>query len=624
MNAIDMRGSIGIDGFTTVPSLFWDRVTTKADKVAMREKDRGVWKAYTWGEYGARAKAIGMGLIALGLEPGERVAILSDNNKEWLFSDLGVLCAGGVSTGIYPTDSPAQVEYLVNDSGTKFLLVENEEQLDKILAVRERTPGLKKIIVFDMEGLRDLDDAQVMPLDDLYELGESYSRDHDAVWEERMALPKPGDVAIIVYTSGTTGPSKGALLTHRNIIFQGGAFGRVSPDLALRETDEALNFLPLCHIAERQGGCYNHIVFTHVVNFAEAPDTVPQNLREVAPHVLLAVPRVWEKLYSGVSIALKEGTWLGRAAYRAAIAIGMRASAYELAGKPVPALLRAARAAGNRLVLKNIRLMLGLDRIRYAATGAAPISPDLIRWYWALGVRMFEVYGQTENAGLATANWPGHVKIGSIGSAAPGTEVKLSPQGEILLRGPHVFAGYLNKPEKTAEALHDGWLHTGDVGVMDEAGFVRITDRMKDIIITAGGKNVTPSEIENQLKFSPYISDAIVIGDKRSYLTCLVMIDHDNVVKFAQDHDVPFTNYASLCRAPEVVELIGREVEAVNKKFARVETIKKFRLIDQLLTAEDEELTPTMKLKRSLVENKYRALIDGMYGVRPSGSVTRQ
>jgi long-chain acyl-CoA synthetase len=291
----------------------------------------------------------------------------------------------------------------------------------------------------------------------------------------------------------------------------------------------------------------------------------------------------------------------------------MKASAYELAGKPVPVLLRAARAAGDWLVLRNVRVVLGLDRIRYAATGAAPISPDLIRWYWALGVRMFEVYGQTENAGLATANRPGRIKIGSIGPAAPGTELKLSPQGEILLRGPHVFAGYLNKPEKTAEALRDGWLHTGDVGEIDEAGFVRITDRMKDIIITAGGKNVTPSEIENQLKFSPYISDAIVIGDKRSYLTCLIMIDHDNVVKFAQDHDVPFTNYASLCRAPEVVELIGKEVEAVNRKFARVETIKKFRLIDQLLTADDEELTPTMKLKRSLVEKKYRGLIDGMY-----------
>ena len=608
---VQITQPILLDGHGTVSGLFWHRVETRADKIAMREKDRGIWKAYTWGDYGAHAKAIGSGLIALGLQPGERVAILSENNKEWLFCDLGTLCAAGVSTGIYPTDSPAQVEYLVNDCDAKYLFVENEEQLDKILAVRERTPGLRKIIVFDLEGLRGFSDPQVMPLEELRALGETHARQHPELWKGRIATPKPGDVAIIVYTSGTTGPSKGAMLTHRNIIFQVGAFKRIG--LPLAEADEALNFLPLCHVAERFGGCYNHIAAMHIVNFAEAPDTVPQNLREVAPHIFLAVPRVWEKLYSAITIQIKEGTAIGRLAYKAAIVLGYKASAYELEGKPVPVLLRLARAVGDRLVLRNIRVLLGLDRIRWAVTGAAPISPDLIAWYWAMGVRMYEVYGQTENAGLATSNYPGVLKIGTIGTAAPDTEVKLSPQGEILLRGPHIFAGYLNKPDKTAEALREGWLHTGDVGLIDNQGFVRITDRMKDIIITAGGKNITPSEIENQLKFSPYISDAVVIGDKRNYLTCLIMIDHDNVVKFAQERNVPFTNYASLCRASEVQELIGREVEAVNKKFARVETIKTFRLIDQLLTAEDEELTPTMKLKRSLVEKKYGELIKDMY-----------
>jgi long-chain acyl-CoA synthetase len=257
--------------------------------------------------------------------------------------------------------------------------------------------------------------------------------------------------------------------------------------------------------------------------------------------------------------------------------------------------------------------MLGLNRIRYAATGAAPISPDLIRWYWALGIKMYELYGQTENTGLATSNYRGHIKIGSIGPACPGTELKISPQGEILLRGPHVFAGYLNKPEQTAEVLRDGWLHTGDVGEMDEDGFVRVTDRMKDIIITAGGKNITPSEIENQLKFSPYISDAVVVGDKRKFLTCLIMIDYDNVSKHAQDNNVPFTDFASLCRAREVNDLIWAEIERVNQNFARVETIKKFRLIEQQLTAEDDEVTPTMKLKRKFVNEKYKAMIDGMY-----------
>jgi long-chain acyl-CoA synthetase len=610
MNAIESQPII-IDGHSTVPALFWHRVTTRPDKVALREKNRGIWRSYTWGEYGGRAKAVGMGLIALGLTPGERVAILSENNKEWLYCDLGTLCAAGISTGIYPTDSPAQVEYLVNDCDARFLFVEDEEQLDKILAVRERTPGLKKIVVFDMEGLRGFDDPQVMSLEALYALGEQHAKAHGDEWEKRIALPQGGDTAIIVYTSGTTGPSKGAMLTHRNILFQMGAFKRIG--LPLNETDEALNFLPLCHVAERFGGCYNHIAAMHIVNFAEAPDTVPQNLREVAPHIFIAVPRVWEKLYSAVTIQIKEGTALGRLAYRAAIALAYKASSREVEGKPVPAPLRIARAIADRLVLKNIRVVLGLDRIRWAVTGAAPISPDLIGWYWALGVRMYEVYGQTENAGLATSNIPGALKIGSIGRAAAGTDLKLSTSGEILLKGPHIFQGYLNKPDKTAEVLKDGWLYTGDVGLVDNEGYVRITDRMKDIIITAGGKNITPSEIENQLKFSPYISDAVVIGDKRSYLTCLIMIDHDNVVKFAQDHNVPFTNYASLCRAQEVQDLIGREVEAVNKKFARVETIKKFRLIDQLLTAEDEELTPTMKLKRGLVEKKYGELIAGMY-----------
>ena len=610
MNAFETQPA-ALDGHTTVPGLFWHRVTTRPDKIAMREKSRGIWKAYTWGQYGEAAKAIGSGLIALGLQPGEHTAILSDNNKEWLFCDLAVLCAAGISTGIYPTDSPAQVEYLVNDCDAKYLFVEDEEQLDKILAVRERTPGLRKIIVFDLEGLRSFSDPQVISLEELTVLGKARAEKHPGEWEARIALAQAGDVAIIVYTSGTTGPSKGAMLSHRNLIFQMGAFERVG--LRVEDTDEALSFLPLCHVAERLGGCYGQLATMHVANFAEAPDTVPQNLREVAPHVLVAVPRVWEKLYSVITIQIKEGTALGRLAYRGAIGLGIKASILELEGKPVPALLRAARAIGDRLVLKNIRVVLGLDRIRWAITGAAPISPDLIAWYWAMGVELYEVYGQTENAGLATSNHPGVLKIGTIGRAEPGTELKLSPQGEILLRGPHVFKGYHNKPEKTAEALQDGWLYTGDVGVIDNQGFVRITDRMKDIIITAGGKNVTPSEIENQLKFSPYISDAVVIGDKRNYLTCLIMIDHDNVVKFAQDKNVPFTNYASLCRAPEIQELIGQEVEAANKKFARVETIKKFRLIDQLLTADDEELTPTMKLKRSLVEKKYGALIKDMY-----------
>jgi long-chain acyl-CoA synthetase len=299
-------------------------------------------------------------------------------------------------------------------------------------------------------------------------------------------------------------------------------------------------------------------------------------------------------------------------AYRWAIGIGLRVAEAELEGRPLSPLLRLAYRAADWLVLDNIKRAIGMHRIRFAGTGAAPIAPDLIKWYRALGVDMREVYGQTENCGLATG-MPDRIKLGTVGVTAPHTELVISPEGEILLRGPHVFMGYLNQPEKTAETLRDGWLHTGDVGIRDNEGYLRITDRMKDIIITAGGKNITPSEIENQLKFSPYISDAVVIGDKRKFLSCLVMIDYDSVAKHAQDQNVPFTDFVSLCRAREVQELIWTEIEKVNSAFARVETIKKFRLIEQQLTPEDDEVTPTMKLKRKFVSEKYKTMIDGMY-----------
>ena len=359
------------------------------------------------------------------------------------------------------------------------------------------------------------------------------------------------------------------------------------------------------------------------MNFAESPETVPDNLREVQPTAFLAVPRIWEKFYSGITIALKDATAFQNWAYRRAMAIGYRMTDCRLQGETPSLSLRLANRVAYWLVFRNIRRMLGLDRCRLAFTGAAPIAPDLIRWYLALGIDMREVYGQTENCGVATLMPADRIKLGSVGKAVPWGEVAISPEGEILIKGDFLFMGYLNQPEKTAETIDArGWLHTGDVGTIDNEGFVKITDRMKDIIITSGGKNITPSEIENQLKFSPYISDAVVIGDKRPYLTCLVMIDQENVEKFAQDHDIPFTNYASLCRAAEIQDLIQREIEAVNANFARVETIKKFFLIERQLTPEDEELTPTMKLKRNFVNKRY-ADRDRRHVWRPGGGVKR-
>jgi long-chain acyl-CoA synthetase len=425
-----------------------------------------------------------------------------------------------------------------------------------------------------------------------------------------VEIAQPGDLAILVYTSGTTGPPKGAMLSHRNILFQLGYSDFLTPP---QEGDQQLSFLPLSHVAERTFTVFYPLASGATVNFAESIDTVPDNLREVAPAVFFAVPRIWEKFYSAVALRMREATVAGKLAYRWALAVGMRVAECRIAGRrPSPA-LRLLRTAADFLVLDNVRRSMGLHRVRGAATGAAPIAPELIRWYLALGIDLREVYGQTENTGLATAMPAHRVKLGTVGVARPGTEVAISPEGEIVLRGPHVFLGYHGNPDKTGETIVDGWLRTGDVGVMDDEGFVTITDRMKDIIITAGGKNITPSAIENELKFSPYISDAVVIGDRRKFLSCLVMIDHETVAQFAQERSVPFTNFASLCRAREIQDLIWAEIDRVNQRFARVETIKRFHLIEQILTPEDEELTPTMKLKRSFVNRKYRDVIESMY-----------
>ena len=603
--------SIHVDGCDTVPRLFWSKVQQRDTAVAMREKEFGIWTPITWKQYGQRSKLAGLGLKSLGLSRGDVVSIISENLPEWLYTDMGTLGVGGITNGIYTTDSSKQVEYIVNDSRTRFFFAENEEQLDKILVARANCPSLVKIIVYDMEGLRRFSDDQVISFDRLLQVGAEYERSNPEVWERGIELAKPEDIAVLIYTSGTTGPPKGAMICHRNIMFH-----IASADVFCESVpgDELLSFLPLCHIAERKFSVFYPLRTGAVVNFIESLDAVPENAREVSPTWFFAVPRIWEKFYSDVTIRMSDATIIGKAAYDAAIAVGRARARRSLAGKAIPWHLNVAFWVANKLVLHNIKVYLGLRRTRILGTGAAPISPDLISWYLALGLEMREIYGQTENTGISTV-MPKRKKLGTVGTALPGTQIKLSPQNEILVRGPHVFLGYLNNNAKTAETVMDGWLHTGDVGEIDDDGYVKITDRMKDIIVTAGGKNITPSEIENQLKFSPFIADAVVIGDKRKYLSCLIMIDHDNVVKYAQDHAVPFTNYASMCAAKEVQGLIQSEIDKVNKNFARVETIKRFALIDQLLTAEDDELTPTMKLKRKFVNEKYRTLIDAMYEV---------
>jgi len=596
----------------TIPAMFWNAVKQRGPNVWMRQKHLGLWRSQTWNQTAQAVSEIAGGLMSLGFAKSECASILANTVVEWVWADLAVLSCGGVSNGIYPTDAPSQVQYLCEDSRTTFLFVEDDEQLDKALEVRDQLPSLRKIIVFDMEGLHALNDANIISLDDLRALGRDYLAQHPNELQQRVDACQPEDLAILVYTSGTTGRPKGAMHLHGGLVYTVRGFNTL---ISQDERDERMCFLPLCHIAERMGGEYFALYTGTKLNFVENPETIPENVREIAPTVFTGVPRVWEKFYSGVMISLKEAGAIQQAAYAWSIGVGTEIANRVLAGQAVSGWLKLKFQIAQWLALNNVRKLIGIHRARFLVTGAAPISPDLVRWYLALGVPMLEVWGMTETCGASTGVPAERMRPGSIGPAASFNEVRLDPAtGEILVRGKNVFAGYLNLPEKTAETIdQDGWLHTGDVGVMDADGYFRITDRMKDIIITAGGKNVTPSELENDLKFSPYITDAVVIGDKRPFLTVIIMIDQENVEKFAQDQDVPFSNYASLTRSTEVQQLIQSEIDRVNKKFARVEQIKKFFLLENQLTAEDEELTPTMKLKRRLVEKKYAAQIEAMY-----------
>jgi len=610
-NADPAARPVLVDGQDTIVKLFAQRCASLGARTAHREKDFGIWKSYSWSDYWTHAAWVGMGLRALGLQRGQVVSILSEDRKEWAYFDLGIQAVGGIASGVYTTDSAAQLAYLLTDSQSRFLIVENEEQLDKYLEIADSTPDVQKVIVLEDEGLHALSDPRVMFLDDLYALGKQAHEAAPETFGDEIAKSQPGDTALLIYTSGTTGMPKGAMLSNENIMaaITAGAHG-----LPAQESDEQLCFLPLCHILERDVSIYFPLAAKCTVNFAESPETVFSNLQEVSPMTFTAVPRVWEKIYSRVLIMAQEATWLGRVSFSQALKAGRkRADALATTGR-VPVLTALNYALWDMLVLRNLRRMLGFDRMRRGGTGAAPISPELLKWYWSIGVPLVEGYGMTETSGIATINTPDDNRTGTIGRPVPGVSVRIADDGEIQTKGLNNFQGYWRNNEKSAESYTaDGWLRTGDVGRIDEDGYVTITGRLKDIIITAGGKNITPAEIESRLKFSHYISDAVIIGDRRKYLTALVMIDQENVEKYAQDNKVPFSDFASLCRAQAVQDLIRAEVEQVNREFARVEQIKDFRLIDVLLTAEDEELTATMKLRRSFVEKRHKALIDDMY-----------
>lgn len=604
------KGPIFVDGCDTLPKLFIKRCSELEGKVAHREKHLGIWKGFSWRDYYNSVRLIALGLHHLGLERNNIVSIISEGRKEWIYTDTATQCMGAVCSGIYTTDSAEQLSFQLLDSSSSFLFLDSDEQLDKFLSISKEVPKIRKVIVFDKKNLANLDNEKVVFIDDLYHLGQNILESSPEFFESEIEKSKPGDVAIMVYTSGTTGVPKGAMITQENLLYAGSA---QKHSIRFFPSDELFCFLPLCHIYERTTSGLNPIMNKTIVNFAENTETVFENLQEVSPMYFAGVPRVYEKIHSNFTVALTDATTFSKWAYSLAISIALKKVRYESERIPVPITIFALYKIINFLIFNNLRRMLGFDRITKAVTGAAPISPELLEWYLAIGVPIVEGYGMTETTALMTVNTPKENHVGTVGTLYPGCEVRIAEDGEIEFRSLSVFKGYHHNKALTTEAFtKDGWFKTGDKGSM-EYGFLKITGRLKDIIITAGGKNISPAEIENSLKFSKFISDAIVVGDKKKYLTALILIDQDNVEKYAQENRIQYSDFNSLCEAAKIKKLIDNEVQTVNDKLARVEQIKKFRLIDILLTADDDEMTATMKLKRSVVEKNYKKLIESMY-----------
>jgi len=594
----------------TTPQIFANTAQASGPRVALRKKELGLWHDISWEDYYREVRFIGQALIELGLAPGQCVSIIGDNCHQWVTADMGVQCAGGVAVGIYATNAWQQVEFVTDNSQSRFLFVENEEQLDKWLQFKERAAQLHRVIVWDTEGLRQFSDPMVLTYDQLLEIGRAAEDAHPERLDARMEAVRPDDMCVLIYTSGTTGPPKGAMLTHRNVTWMARAVGQAN---TIYPSDEVLSFLPLCHIFERLFSVFVHITYAYTVNFVEKPDTVTDNMVEVSPTVGYAVPRVWEKYYSAIMIRMSDATWFKRLVFKTALQIGNARARLKMNFRPVPRGLALLYTLARLAVFRKLKERLGFDRIRVAYSGSAPISGEVLKFFQSTGINLIEGYGQTEGTGVTTLSPDGRVKFGTVGKPLSDTLVKIAADGEILVKSPGVFKGYYQNPEGTRETIRDGWLHTGDVGNLDEDGYLTITDRKKDIIVTAGGKNITPQYIENKLKASLYINDAVVIGDRRKYLTGLIMIDEDNVIKFAQDNKIQFSTYRDLTQSPAIIDLIQGEVDQVNATLARVENVRKFTILPKKLYEEDGEVTPTMKVKRKFVHEAFSEYIEAMY-----------
>jgi long-chain acyl-CoA synthetase len=583
------------------------RATRSLDRPAMRHKVGGRWVDVSWRETAARARAIADGLAAMGLRRGDRVAILGDSGVGWVEADLGVVGAGAVTVTIFPTSPAEDCRWILADSGARFVFCDSEAQLAKIRAVRSALPALEGIV--RLEGAPS--DGFERSIDDLVRAGEALGRDRPDAHEERLAALGPADPASIIYTSGTTGRPKGVVTTHGNWMYVAAAIGQMG---FVSEDDVTLLFLPMAHsFAKALGAAW--LVIGSTTAFVESVEKLVENAAEVRPTVMPAVPRIFEKAFHAVVAKGLEKTGLEGKLFRMAL---------EEVDRLTEAQARGERHGGFRLTVARRVVFPKLGRLlrdrfggklRLFVSGAAPLSPRVGHFFEELGIVITEGYGLTETSAPATANRPGAIRIGTVGTALPGTELRIAPDGEILVKGPGVMKGYWNDPAATEEVIRDGWFHTGDVGTLDADGYLTITDRKKDLIVTSGGKNVAPQNLENELKGDPLISQVLVHGDRRPYLVALVTLNPDEAVKFAEANEIDDTRPEALAADVRMRERIQRVIDAVNVKQPGFSTIRKFAILPEDFSVEGGQLTPTLKVKRKACAERYRRLLDGMYEV---------
>ncbi|GGY59373.1 AMP-dependent synthetase/ligase [Marinobacter zhanjiangensis] len=590
----------------TLPQMLREHARQRPGDLALRQKDFGIWQAIDWQTYYRRAWQFGLGLKALGLEPGGHVAIISENREEWVIAQMGIGLVRGICVGVYPTSPWNEVAYVLEHSDTTMVICEDQEQTDKILEAWPQLPYLRHNIVIDMKGLRHYPDPPT-PFGEVEAMGAAHERAHPGIVDQLLDEQSMDETALMIYTSGSTGRPKGAMISWRNLY--AAAPGLIEL-LDIGEHDTSLSYLPLCHVAEQAFTNIGPLYVGSTVSFGESLRTVQEDLREIAPTFFLGVPRIWEKLHSSIYIKIQETGRLRRSLFNRAMA-----ACAPLATKPKSQWSLSDKARYGLwywLVFRALQNYVGLRRCHIAMTGAAPISSGILEFFRTIGVPLVEVYGQTESTGVATAQPPRDIQLGTVGKAVRGVEVKLGDYNEILLRGNSMFPGYYKNDEATAKTLRDGWLHTGDVGEW-QGEHLRIVDRLKDIMITAGGKNLSPTEIENTIKASPYIKECIVIGEARKFISALIQIDFETVAKWAEQERVAYTTFRSLAEHEQVNALIQEEVDRGNDQLPQVAQVKRFSLLTKELDHDDDEVTATMKVRRSKIYEKYTEVIESLY-----------